>query len=236
MARITQKSLVGSKYWSAFITYKERLLMAGRTRIKICGMTEMYEVEKAVAAGVDAIGFIFVKESPRYIRPEQAREIIRELPPFVDAVGVFVNEEPGVVGEITRYCGLTVLQLHGQEPPEYCAMMARRVVKAFQVNDRLNSNLLASYKDVVWGYLLDTYRKDVAGGTGETFDWAVVETLKLERPLILAGGLDEKNVAAAINLVHPFCVDVNSGIEIAPGKKNVQKIEQLVHEVAKLAL
>jgi phosphoribosylanthranilate isomerase len=197
-------------------------------------MTEKYEVEKAVAAGVDAIGFIFVKESPRYITPEQAQEIIRDLPPFVDAVGVFVNEEPGVVGEITKYCGLTVLQLHGQEPPEYCEMMPRRVVKAFQVNERLTSELLASYTDVVWGFLLDTYHKDMAGGTGEAFDWTVIDKLKIKRPLILAGGLDETNVAAAINLVHPFCVDVNSGIETAPGKKNVAKIEQLTREVAQL--
>ena len=209
--------------------------MAGRTRIKICGMTEKYDVEKAVAAGVDAIGFIFVKESPRYITPEQARDIIRKLPPFVDAVGVFVNEEPGVVGEISQYCGLTVLQLHGQEPPEYCAMMPRRVVKAFQVNDRLSAEFLQTYNDVVWGFLLDTYHKDRAGGTGETFDWTVIEGLNLQRPLILAGGLDEKNVAAAIKLVHPFCVDVNSGIETAPGKKDGKKIAQLVHEVALLS-
>lgn len=209
--------------------------MAGRTRIKICGMTEMYQVKKAVEVGVDAVGFIFVKESPRYIQPEQAREIIRALPPFVDAVGVFVNEDPGVVGEITQYCGLTVLQLHGQEPPEYCEMMPRRVVKAFQVNEGLTSELLARYKDVVWAFLLDTYRKDLAGGTGETFDWTVVERLNLQRPLILAGGLDEKNVGAAIDLVHPFCVDVNSGIETAPGKKDVNKIELLAQEVARVA-
>ncbi len=208
--------------------------MAGRTRIKICGMTEISDVEKAVAAGVDAVGFIFVKESPRYIQPELAREIIRNLPPFVDAVGVFVNEDPDVIGEITQYCGLTVLQLHGQEPPSYCAMMPRRVVKAFQVGDNLDAALLATYKDVVWAYLLDTYRKGVAGGTGETFDWTVVEKLDLQRPLILAGGLDECNVAAAIDLVHPFCVDVNSGIETAPGKKDGEKIKQLARTVAKL--
>lgn len=206
--------------------------MAGRTRIKICGMTERFEIEKAVAAGVDAIGFIFVKESPRYIRPEDAREIIRDLPPFVDAVGVFVNEDPDVIGEITQYCGLTVLQLHGQEPPEYCEMMPRRVIKAFQVSAGLNAEFLASYKDVICGYLLDTYHENMGGGTGETFDWAVIEKLKLQRPLILAGGLNEVNVGAAINLVHPFCVDINSGIETAPGRKDVEKIGRLVREVS----
>jgi phosphoribosylanthranilate isomerase len=206
--------------------------MAGRTRIKICGMTKSDEVEQAVAAGVDAIGFIFVKESPRFVSPEDVREIIRKLPPFVDAVGVFVNEEPDVVGEITQYCGLTVLQLHGQESPEYCEMMPRRVIKAFQVNAELDAAFLAAYKDVVWGYLLDTYRQDMAGGTGEVFDWTVVDRLDLQRPLILAGGLDEGNVAAAINMIHPFCVDVNSGIETAPGRKDIEKIWELAQSVA----
>ncbi len=209
--------------------------MPGRTRIKICGMTESYAVKKAVAAGVDAIGFIFVKASPRYIQPEEARKIIRDLPPFVDAVGVFVDEDPDVVREITQYCGLTVLQLHGHETPDYCGMMPRRVVKAFQVNGQLDAEFLATYEDVVWGYLLDTYRKDQLGGTGETFDWTVIEKLDTRRPLILAGGLDENNVVAAINLVHPFCVDVNSGIETAPGKKDVKRLEQLVREVALLS-
>ena len=209
--------------------------MAGRTRIKICGMTKNYEVEQAVVAGIDAIGFIFAKESSRYITPDDARVIIRKLPPFVDAVGVFVNEDPGVVGEITQYCGLTVLQLHGQESPEYCEMMPRRVVKAFQVGPELDAPFLAAYKDVVWGYLLDTYRKDMVGGTGEVFDWTVIEALDLQCPLILAGGLNEENVTSAINLVHPFCVDVNSGIETAPGRKDVEKIKKLAQAVALLA-
>ncbi len=205
--------------------------MAGRTRIKICGMTERFEIEKAVDAGVDAIGFIFVKESPRYIRPEDAREIIRDLPPFVDAVGVFVNEDPALVSEIAQYCGLTVLQLHGQETPEYCEMMSRRVIKAFQVNAELDAAFLAGYKDVVWGYLLDTYHENMAGGTGESFDWAIVERLSLQRPLILAGGLNEVNIGKAIDMVHPFGVDINSGIETAPGRKDVAKIDQVVQEV-----
>lgn len=207
--------------------------MAGRTRIKICGMTKSYEVEQAVAAGVDAIGFIFAKESPRYISPEDARDIIRNLPPFVDAVGVFVNEDPDVIGEITQYCGLTVLQLHGQESPEYCEMMPRPVIKAFQVNSELDSAFLATYKDVVWGYLLDTYHKNMVGGTGKVFDWSEVDRLDLQRPLILAGGLNEENVANAVNMVHPFCVDVNSGIEMAPGRKDIEKIWKLAQEVSR---
>lgn len=207
--------------------------MAGRTRVKICGMTDPFEVEKAVEAGVDALGFIFVKESPRAIDPERAREIIAGLPPFVDAVGVFMNEDPEVVGEIVNYCGLTVIQLHGQEPPEYCQMMPRRVIKAFQVKAGMGPELLEPYQDVVWAFLLDTYHKDMGGGTGETFDWGLVEELKSQKPLILAGGLNVDNVGAAIKQVQPFAVDVNSGIESSPGRKDPEQIVSLFGQVAK---
>jgi phosphoribosylanthranilate isomerase len=195
-------------------------------------MTEPFEVEKAVEAGVDALGFIFVKESPRAIDPEDAKEIIARLPPFVDAVGVFMNEDPEVVGEIVNYCGLTVIQLHGQEPPEYCQMMARRVIKAFQVKPGMGPDFLEPYNDVVWAFLLDTYHKEMAGGTGETFDWTLVESLNPQKPVILAGGLDLDNVATAISQVHPFAVDVNSGIEISPGRKDPDKIAALLRKVA----
>ncbi len=206
--------------------------MAGRTRVKICGMTELFEVEAAVAAGVDALGFIFAGKSPRAIDPERAQEIISLLPPFVDAVGVFVNEDPARVSEIVNFCGLTVVQLHGQEPPEYCSMMPVRVVKAFQVRSDLKTETLAAYNDVVRAFLLDTYHKDMVGGTGATFDWSLVEKLELAKPVILAGGLDQDNVAAAIKQVHPFAVDVNSGIEISPGRKNIDKIKALMKAVA----
>lgn len=206
--------------------------MAGRTRVKICGMTEPFEVKKAVEAGVDALGFIFVKESPRAIDPERAREMIASLPPFVDAVGVFMNEKPEVIGEIVNYCGLTVVQLHGQEPPEYCQMMPRRVIKAFQVRPEMGPEFLEPYNNVVWAFLLDTYHKEMAGGTGATFDWGLVEKLMPQKPVILAGGLTVDNVGAAINQVHPFAVDVNSGLEISPGRKDTAKIVHLMRQVA----
>jgi phosphoribosylanthranilate isomerase len=195
-------------------------------------MTEPFEVKKAVEAGVDALGFIFVKQSPRAIDPERAREIIATLPPFVDAVGVFMNEKPEVVGEIVNYCGLTVVQLHGQEPPEYCQMMSRRVIKAFQVKPGMGPDLLEPYNNVVWAFLLDAYHKEMGGGTGETFDWTLVEQLKPAKPLILAGGLNVDNVGDAINQVHPFAVDVNSGIEVSPGRKDTAKIAAFLRQVA----
>lgn len=206
--------------------------MRSRTRIKICGMTDMAEVRHAVAAGVDALGFIFAKASPRYIDPERARGIISTLPPFVAAVGVFVNEEAERVAEIAQYCRLSVIQLHGAESPDYCRRFQTRVVKAFQVHEGLTALDLQPYEEVVSGFLLDTYDKKQAGGTGKTFDWSLIRKLQPGKPVILAGGLGPANVARAIAEVRPFAVDVNSAIETEPGRKDPVLISRLVEAVA----
>lgn len=205
--------------------------MSGRTRIKICGMTDMQEVDHAVAAGVDALGFIFAKESPRYISPETAREIVCHLPPFVDGVGVFVDEDPELVHEIVQYCGLSVIQLHGAETPEYCSQFGSRVVKAFRVREGMGEADFLPYDEIVSGFLLDTYQKGMPGGTGETFDWSLVNELDLSRPVILAGGLSPDNVGEAIRRVRPFAVDINSAIETEPGRKDPALIDRIVEEV-----
>lgn len=194
--------------------------MDGRTRIKICGMTELVRVREAVAAGVDALGFIFAPASPRHLEPDQARELIASLPPFVDAVGVFVNEEPGVIRDIVHYCGLTVVQLHGDEDPAFCRAMPVRVLKAIRVGEQSRAADLTAYRGVVGGFVLDTFQQDLAGGTGRTFDWQLVAQLAPPAPVILAGGLTPDNVADAIARVHPFAVDFNSGLETAPGRKD----------------
>lgn len=206
--------------------------MGSRTRIKICGMTDEQEARHAVAAGVDALGFIFVQESPRYIRPEEARAIIATLPPFVDAVGVFRNDDPARVQEIVQYCGLTMLQLHGDESPEYCRQFPLRVIKAFQVRPGFSGEDLQPYERVVAGFLLDTYHKELAGGTGESFDWSVVASLQAQRPVILAGGIGPENVGQAIAAARPFAVDVNSGVEQAPGRKDPERVSRLMVAVA----
>ena len=206
--------------------------MRARTRIKICGMTDLAEVRHAVAAGVDALGFIFAKASPRYIDPERARGIISTLPPFVAAVGVFVNEEAERVAEIAQYCRLSVIQLHGAESPGYCRRLQTRVVKAFQVHAGLTAMDLQPYEEVVSGFLLDTYDKKQAGGTGKTFDWSLLRKLQPGKPVILAGGLGPANVARAIAEVRPFAVDVNSAIETEPGRKDPVLISRLVEAVA----
>ncbi len=212
--------------------------MAGRTRIKICGMSELVRVREAVAAGVDALGFIFAAASPRRIEPERAREIIAVLPPFVDAVGVFVNEEAGVIRELAQYCGLTVLQLHGEEDPDFCRAMPLRVIKAIRVGEHSVAAELSPYRGSVSAFLLDTFHQKLAGGTGVAFDWQLVSRLAPPAPVILAGGLTPDNVGAAIEQVHPFAVDFNSGLEKSPGRKDSALVRQAVAAVhqADLAL
>lgn len=210
--------------------------MTGRTRVKMCGTTNRYDAEEAVKAGVDALGFIFVEASPRCISPENAREIIAELPPFVDCVGVFVDRDPKEVEEIIAYCGLSYAQLHGSEDPKYCERLARhtapcKVIKAFRVGVETQADLVVPYSEVAQGVLLDTYSKGIAGGTGQTFDWRIVERLRLKLPLILAGGIFPENVGEAIRQVRPFAIDINSGVERVPGVKDIDKLHALMEQV-----
>ena len=210
--------------------------MIKRTRIKMCGVTNLEDALEGVRAGVDALGFIFVDQSARNVEPKLVREIIGDLPPFVDCVGVFVDREREEVEEIVEYCRLSYAQLHGCEDPKYCERLARfsapcQVVKAFRVGPDSRAEDFMPYENSVRGYLLDTYTKELAGGTGQTFDWQIVEQLQLQLPLILAGGLDPENVAEAIRVLRPFGVDVNSGIEIQPGLKDHEKLHAFVEAV-----
>lgn len=210
---------------------REESRFSARTRIKVCGITDIEDAADAVAAGVDALGFIFVGKSPRNIDPEKVREIIRILPPFVDAVGVFVDEDDVVVNELVQYCGLTVVQLHGKESPHYCKKISCRVVKSFGVRSETELSDFEPYFDAVDGFLLDTFHEEIAGGTGNTFDWSVMEKIPLPKPVILAGGLTPENIGEAIDRVRPFAVDVNSGVEKEPGKKDIVKIKRLFQAV-----
>ncbi|OGQ99665.1 MAG: N-(5'-phosphoribosyl)anthranilate isomerase [Deltaproteobacteria bacterium RIFOXYD12_FULL_55_16] len=206
--------------------------MKARTRIKICGMREITEVAAVVAAGVDAIGLIFVEQSPRYLDPERAREIVASLPPFVEAVGVFVDQEAATVNEIVRYCGLSLVQLHGAESPACCAKISCRVLKAFRVRDSLSTEDLTPYAGEVAAFLFDTFQEKLAGGTGQTFDWGLLKKLSPARPVVLAGGLTPENVGEAIRQAHPFAVDLNSGVEFSPGRKDLNKVRAAVAQVA----
>jgi phosphoribosylanthranilate isomerase len=201
-----------------------------RTRIKVCGITDRDQALAIAGLGVDALGFIFVAASPRCVTADQARAIVAALPPLVTAVGVFMDQEPAEVNHIARRCGLSMVQLHGQESPTYCQAMELPRIKAFRVGaDSLPD--LAAYGQWVKGFLLDTYRSGQAGGTGATFDWGLVGQLALPGPLILAGGLTPDNVGPAIRQLRPFAVDANSGVEISPGRKDLAQVERLVAEV-----
>jgi phosphoribosylanthranilate isomerase len=205
--------------------------MVNRTRIKVCGITDPGDLAHAVSAGVDGLGFIFAEKSPRRIDPQKARELIKDLPPFVDAVGVFINEDPDMVTDIIKYCGLTMVQLHGQENIDYCRLMPVRILKSFAVKKDTDGSQMAAYAGEVAGYLLDTYHQSMAGGTGRAFDWHLVDRLRIPGPVLLAGGLGPDNVGEAISAVRPFAVDVNSGVEESPGRKDHEKITALVEAV-----
>lgn len=213
--------------------------MHSRTRIKVCGITTAEDAKEAIRLGVDAIGFIFVENSPRYISPEKAKEIVMQLPPFIHLVGVFVNCDPVEVEEIIEYCGLTHVQLHGSEDVDYCLRLSQdatpcRVLKAFRVGPESTAADFLPYEQAVSGFLLDTYVEGQEGGTGRPFDWSVIEALQLKLPLILAGGLSPENVAEAVQNVRPYAIDVNSGVEDEPGRKNPDKMRLLVESVGRV--
>ncbi len=210
--------------------------MQSRVRIKMCGTTRSEDARAAIACGVDALGFIFAGKSPRYIQPQLAARIIAELPPFVSRVGVFVDEDIERVRSIADSAGLNVVQLHGQETADYCMELkrARRslgICKAFRIGQGSGSVDFSVYRDCVDAFLLDTYVKGVAGGTGTVFDWTLIAQLAIPKPLILAGGLNSGNISKAIRVAKPYAVDINSGVEERPGVKNHQLLEQLIATV-----
>jgi phosphoribosylanthranilate isomerase len=192
-------------------------------KIKICGITNAGDALAAVEAGADALGFVFYEASPRYLQWPAAANIIRQLPPFVAKVGVFVNAMESFIKQTIEECRLDTLQFHGEEPPEFCHKFSVPVIKAFRVQNAESLRSLPRYDLAAW--LLDSYQPAQAGGTGARFDWPLaVEASKLGRPIILAGGLTPENVAEAVRQVRPFAVDVSSGVEAAPGKKDPAKL------------
>ncbi|MBU4234330.1 MAG: phosphoribosylanthranilate isomerase [Desulfobacterales bacterium] len=193
-------------------------------RIKICGITNLEDALLAIELGADALGFIFYPKSPRKVAPETAREIIAQLPPFVASVGVFVDEAATVVQELAARVGLDWVQLHGQESPDYCRNLGRKVIKAFRIQDEDSLRLLADYQGAAQALLLDTYKKGQVGGTGEIFDWHLARKAKKYGHIILAGGLTPDNVAMAIATALPMAVDAASGTEATPGKKDPAKL------------
>ncbi len=202
-------------------------------RVKICGITCQEDASFAVTLGVDALGFIFAK-SPRQVDLKTARDIIVSLPPFVMSVGVFVNETREKIREITEYCGLDMLQLHGDETPDMCEQFMPRAIKAFQLKDADSLKKIKPYCGNVRALLFDTWSKDKRGGIGRTFDWGLaVKGKDFGVPVILSGGLNPGNIEEAISVVKPFAVDVNSGVEESPGKKDHGLMKELMGNIRK---
>lgn len=194
-----------------------------RTRVKICGITRIEDALAAVGYGCDAIGLVFYPPSPRYVAPEQARAIAAALPPFVQAVGLFVDATPEEVRAVLAVVRLDLLQFHGDETPEYCRQFGVPYMKAVRVRPETNLLQYAAVYTDAKALLLDTYVSGTPGGTGQTFDWAVIPG-DLPKPVVLAGGLDASNVSEAIKQCRPYAVDVSGGVEREKGIKDADKI------------
>ena len=202
-------------------------------KIKICGITNKIDAVKAASLGAGMLGFVFYKESKRYVEPKTAADIINELPSSISRAGVFVDEEAGRVNEIAEDALLDTLQFHGDETPEYCDSFRDKykVIKAFRLKSKKDLKAINDYS--VDYFLLDTYVRDSIGGTGEAFDWKILEDFEFLKPVFLSGGLKPDNVLRAIQAVAPYGVDVSTGVESSPGKKDAGLMRKFIENVRK---
>lgn len=200
------------------------------TRIKICGITSAEHAQVAADCGADAIGLVFYAKSPRCVSAQQAAGIVAALPPFISVVGLFVDELPAEIERILSAVPIDVLQFHGDESAEFCKQFARPWIKALRVKPETDVSALCGEYGDSRGMLLDAWLEGVPGGTGNTFDWQLAAG-SLPAPIVLAGGLNENNIAAAMATVQPAAVDVSGGVESAPGIKDANKIRRFVSAV-----
>ncbi len=198
-----------------------------KTRVKICGITRLEDALTAIEAGADALGFVFYPPSPRYIEPEEAAEIIAQLPPFVTTVALFVNEPEAEVFRITALTQADLLQFHGDESADYCQQFGRAWIKALRVRDADSLQQDLNQFQAARAILLDSYRPGVPGGTGETFNWELIPAQSAQA-IILAGGLTPENISTAVQQVKPYAVDVSGGVEASKGIKDPVKIHAFI--------
>ena len=201
------------------------------TRVKICGITNIEDARLAVQLGADMLGFNFYEKSPRYISPQQARRLIGDLPKVTENIGVFVNMEGYRIGEVVDLLGLHAVQLHGDETNDFVSHLRTKtdakIIKAIRVGPGFEVGSVVSHE--ADSILLDAYTKGQYGGTGERFEWSIAaDAGKLVPELILAGGLSPDNIAEAVRMARPYAVDVASGVESAPGKKDPAKLEGFI--------
>jgi phosphoribosylanthranilate isomerase len=197
---------------------------------KICGITNLNDANVAVENGASAIGFIFYEKSPRTISINNAKSISKHLPKTIARVGVFVNHEKDFIRLAISEVPLDMIQLHGDETPDFCNQFDVAIMKALRIKNEASLSVMDQYDVAV--FLLDTFSNDQYGGTGETFDWSVLNR-KYKTPIILSGGLNSENILVAIDAVNPSAVDVNSGVESSPGKKDYNKLKSLFKNLNK---
>ncbi|UJP05277.1 MAG: phosphoribosylanthranilate isomerase [Nitrosomonas sp.] len=202
-------------------------------KVKVCGITRSEDAQVAIQYGADAIGFVFWPKSPRYIDPQSAADISAKIPAFVTTVGVYVDPDAAWVEQSSRIAKLGLLQFHGDESPEFCSQFSLPYIKAVRVRQGADLLQYAARYHTAKGLLLDAYTEEMPGGTGHTFDWNLIPR-DLPRPLILSGGLNPGNIAAAIQQTEPWAVDVSSGVEIAKGIKDSNKIFAFMQGVKQL--
>jgi phosphoribosylanthranilate isomerase len=199
------------------------------TKVKICGITNPEDARAAVSAGCDALGFVFFEKSPRYIRPEEAGRIIKTLPRRVEKVGVFCNARERTIAGIIGKCGLTMVQMHGDESAGFCRRFKVPVIKAFRIKNTIDMAGIKRYN--TFAYLFDTYHNRLRGGSGRVFDWRCIDVKAFDRPVFLAGGLTVGNVASAVSAVDPAWVDASSSLETVPGRKDHRRVREFISRV-----
>ncbi|MBI3586923.1 MAG: phosphoribosylanthranilate isomerase [Ignavibacteriales bacterium] len=202
--------------------------------VKICGITNLEDAQHAVLCKADAIGFIFYEESPRFIPHHRAAEIVKKLPEHVSKIGVFVNADRKFIHEVVSHVNLSAVQLYGNEGPDDLVNYEASVIKVFRVKDDFDVEVMRNY--IVDAFLLDTHKEGMMGGTGTTFNWNLAVAAKEYGKIILSGGLTPENIEEAVRFVQPYGVDVSSGVEASPGKKDPQKVREFIMRAKSIPL
>lgn len=199
---------------------------------KICGITSLNDALLAYKNGVSALGFIFYEPSPRNVEVNSISQWIHKIPKHITKVAVFVNQDADIVNNIVDKLSMDVVQLHGNESPDYCMQITKPVMKAFRIKNEFSLSDISKYN--VFAYLFDTYDNDEMGGTGKSFNWDLISNLHTQIPVILSGGLNNSNIIDGINTVQPSAVDINSGVEVNPGQKDSHKIKEVMDTLKKI--
>ncbi|ORU90140.1 MAG: N-(5'-phosphoribosyl)anthranilate isomerase [Cycloclasticus sp. symbiont of Poecilosclerida sp. M] len=205
-----------------------------RTRVKICGITQLDDALSCIENGADALGFVFYEKSVRFIDIEQASKIINKLPPFISKIGLFINANYDYVSSVLQETAIDLLQFHGNEDEVFCQSFGKPYIKAIRMKPKTDLTIVAEQYHSASGLLVDAYDPQQCGGTGHTFDWSALPK-ESTHPIILAGGLNPNNVAQAISTTHPYAVDVSSGVETSKGVKDHQLIKQFMQEVRRVS-